>query len=244
MAISATTAGYIAAASLIAGAVGTGISYQSSVNAAKTNEQFATMNAQSASLAARQQGTMQAAQAQLQAIKSRKEQESAYANASGMRQQTEVESRNAQENIRRSREDFAKVLAQQRAATAARGIVDSTGSPLELLVKGAEDQALLESEMRYGDEISRRQGFRAADLEEVRGKVAGLDVGMSLLNAAAAKNNAAMGQSQARLDLFGARAQSAGMRSSALGGLIAGAGGIARDSYSYRKSATPNSQIQ
>ena len=224
--------------SVVATGVGAGVSYQASQNAAATNEQFALMNAQAASQGARQQGAMQAAQAQLEAIKQGKAQEAAYANAAGIRAQTERESGNAQENIRRSREDFARMLAQQRAATASRGIVDTTGSPLELLVKGAETQALAEEEMRYADEISRRQGFRSADLETIRGKTSGIDVGMSLLSAAAARNNAAMGVSQAKLGLFGARAQSAGMRSEAMGSLISGIGGMARDAYSYRRSAS------
>ena len=236
--IATSIAAWSAIAGVAATAVGTGVSYKASQNAAATNEQFALMNAQAASQGARQQGAMQAAQAQLEAIKQGKAQEAAYANAAGIRSQTERESGNAQENIRRSREDFARMLAQQRAATASRGIVDTTGSPLELLVKGAETQALAEEEMRYADEISRRQGFRSADLETIRGKTAGIDVGMSLLSAAAARNNAAMGVSQAKLGLFGARAQSAGMRSEAMGSLISGIGGMARDAYSYRRSAS------
>ena len=236
--IATSIAAWSAIAGVAATAIGTGVSYKASQNAAATNEQFALMNAQAASQGASQQGAMQAAQAQLEAIKQGKAQEAAYANAAGIRAQTERESGNAQENIRRSREDFARMLAQQRAATASRGIVDTTGSPLELLVKGAETQALAEEEMRYADEISRRQGFRSADLETIRGETSGIDVGMSLLSAAAARNNAAMGVSQAKLGLFGARAQSAGMRSEAMGSLISGIGGMARDAYSYRRSAS------
>ena len=236
--IATSIAAWSAIAGVAATAIGTGVSYKASQNAAATNEQFALMNAQAASQGASQQGAMQAAQAQLEAIKQGKAQEAAYANAAGIRAQTERESGNAQENIRRSREDFARMLAQQRAATASRGIVDTTGSPLELLVKGAETQALAEEEMRYADEISRRQGFRSADLETIRGETAGIDVGMSLLSAAAARNNAAMGVSQAKLGLFGARAQSAGMRSEAMGSLISGIGGMARDAYSYRRTTS------
>lgn len=233
------TSTYLAMAAIGASIAGSAVAYTGSVNAARSNDAIALANAQAATMAAKNQGSMQAAQAQLEAIKARKEQEAAFANAAGMRLKTEAESRAAQENIRRGREDFSKVLAQQRAATAARGVVDTTGSPLELLVKGAENQQLAEEEARYADEIARRQGFRAADLETVRGRVAGLDVGMSLLTAAAARNNAQMGATQARLNLFGERAQSQAMRTQATAGLISSAGSISRDFYSYRRSATP-----
>lgn len=226
-----------AAVSAIAGGVGAGISYQSAKNAAATNDAFAMANAQAASQAARNQGQMAAAQAQLQAIQQGKDQEAAYANAAGLKAKTEAESRQAQENIRRSREDFARTMAAQRAAVAARGVVDTTGSPLELLVKASEDEQLAEEEMRYSDEIARRSGFRSAALEEVRGAGAGIDQGLSLLSAAAAKNDAALQQSQVRLNLFSERANSTAMRNQAAAGLVSSIGSASRDFYNYRKYA-------
>ncbi len=224
-------------------AAGAGLQYSASVSAAKTNETLSLANAQSATQAARNQGQMQAAQAQLQAIQDGKGQEAAYANAAGIRQSTEADSRRAQENIRRSRQDFARAMSRQRAAVAARGVVDTTGSPLELLVKASEDEQLYEEEQRYADEISRRQGFRAADLEHVRGDTAGIDQGLSLLSAAAARSDAQLKQSQVKLDLFASRANSTAMRNSATAGLISSAGSIGRDMYQYRKTA-PKSTSQ
>lgn len=223
-------------AAVAASLVGAGVSYYSSVSAAKSQDAFALLNAQAQTIAARNAGSLQAAQAQLQGIQAAKEQEAAFANAAAIRGQTEAESRAAQENLRRSREDFQKQLASHRAAVASRGIVDTTGSPLELLVKQSETQALSELEMRHADEIARRQGFRSADLETVRGKVSGIDIGMSLLNAAAARNNAAMGAMQARLDLLSTRASSSAMRTQAAGALLSSVGSTGRDYYSYRKS--------
>lgn len=234
-----TTTAVLSTMALLATAAGSAMAYSSQQSAAKSNEAMALANAQAQTRAARNSGQLQAAQAQLEAIKAGKEGESAAANAAAMRAQVEAESRNSQENIRREGQDWTKVMAQQRAAIAARGVVDTTGSPLELLVKGAGEQQLAMEEMRYADEIKRRQGFREADLEAVRGKVAGLDVGMSLLRQAAAQNNIAMGTSQARLDLLGARAQSAGMRNQATAGLISSAGSLAGSYYSYRQTSTP-----
>ena len=62
----------LAVGSLAATAIGTGIAYQSSQNAAAVNDQFAAMNARSQMQGARQQGAMQAAQSQLEAIKAGK----------------------------------------------------------------------------------------------------------------------------------------------------------------------------
>jgi hypothetical protein len=158
---------------LIVGAislVGAGLQYSASTSAAKSNDTIALANSMAATAAANREGQANAAQAQLAAIQHGKEQEAANANAKGMREQADAESRAAQENIRRGRADFQRTLAAQRAAVASRGIVDTTGSPLELLVKAAGDQQLAEEESRFADEISRRAGYRSADIEEVRGR--------------------------------------------------------------------------
>jgi len=226
---------------LILGAVGTGISVYSGFQAAKAGDAIALANMQNATLAARQQGELGQMQAQLQGIQAKASQEAAFADAENMRKRTEAESRAADENIRRSRDDFAAALAAQRNAIAARGVLDTTGSPLALLAKASEDQALYEAEQRQQDEISRRMGYVQAGNRQFEGKVQGLNVVMATLEGAAAKNRADMQTSQAKLDYMGQRAANAGQRTQAIGSLFSGLGSTASGYYNMRQNSSGGS---
>jgi hypothetical protein len=74
------------------------------------------------------------------------------------------------------------------------------------------------------------------------GAGAGIDQGLSLLSAAAARNNAGIAKSQARLNLFSERASSTAMRNNATAGLISSVGSMGRDWYQYRKTAPLNTK--
>lgn len=224
---------------LILGVVGTGISAYSGFQAARAGDAIALANMQNATLAARQEGQIGQMQAQMNAAQARASQDAAFADAENMRKRTEAETRAANENIRRSRDDFAAALAAQRSAIAAKGVLDTTGSPLELLSKSAETQALYEAEQRHQDEISRRMGYAQAASRQFEGKVQGLNVAMATLEGAAAQNTAAMKASQARLDYMGQRAANAGQRTQAIGSLFGGLGNAASSYYSLSQNRTP-----
>jgi hypothetical protein len=223
----------------VAALIGAGVSTYSTHQAARSNEQLGVLNAQAQRQAIDQQSRMQQAAAQLEAIRAGKQQDAANANAAAIRAQTDAESRAAQTNIRRGRGDFDAALAVPRAAIARRGIVDTTGSPLDLLVKAARDEQLYEEEQRHADEINRRVGMHSAAVEEMQGQVAGLDIGMSLLRGAAARTNALMQRSQTNLDLFSTRANSAAMRNQAIATGISGLGSIGMNTYNFRRTSTP-----
>src|SRR5689334_8276302 len=92
--------------SLAFSAIGTGLQYSAQMSAAKTQETFAMLNAQAGAQQATQQANQLALQSQLQAAQSAAAQRTAQENANAMRDQVEQDSMAAQENLRRSREEF------------------------------------------------------------------------------------------------------------------------------------------
>lgn len=229
----------IAVISLVVGAVGAGVSYSAQQSAAKSQSLFATLNAQSGLQQTQAQGRAAALQANLAAAKADAAQKSANNNAQAIREQTEMESRVNQENIRKSREKFRHDLSANRAALGSSGIVDTTGSPLDLLVNAAEDQSLFESEQRWSDENNRRKGFRLALAEEYQGRAQGLNSALYQLDAAASLANSRMEQSQIRLNKFSQLASARGASLSATGGLISNIGGLAGNAYGmYQRTPT------
>lgn len=222
-----TTAAVIAVVGLVASAVGTGISYSAQSSAAKSQAQFATLNAAAGLQQAQAAGRQQAAQAQLQAAAADARKRSALNNAEAMRAKVDADSRVAQENIRRSRAEFAANLARQRATAAGSGVVDTTGSPLSLLVSASEDQALFESEQRWADENQRRAGRRQADAVELGGQVEGLNASLHEINGMAALADARLQGSQIRLNQFSSLASARGAQSAATAGLVSGFGSSA-----------------
>lgn len=233
MVTTATTLALLAVGTAAAGGV---MSYQSGIASAKSGQAIALANAQSSTAAARRAGQMGQMQAQLEIMKSGKEKEAAYGNAKGMRDQAESERRAAQENIRRKRFDYERQRASMRASIAARGVVDTTGSPLEILVNQAEDEALSLSEMAHDANLKQGQQYRAAALEQYGGDLTGLDVGMSLLRKAASDNAAQNQVTQARIDSSAAKIIAANQRRSAQAGLVSDLGSTATSGYNLYNS--------
>lgn len=225
----------IGIAGLVLGAVGTGMSYYSQRSAAETGSRLALLNAQAQTQQVMQEGRIAAAGARLQELRSKKMQEAAYSQATAMRERVEAGSRAAQENIRRQRQEFSSLIARQRAAAGKAGVVPETGSPLELLEDSAEQEALLEAEMRHQDEIARRVGFREADIEQLGGQIEGINQGLYSLNAAAAISRSQAQESQIKLDLMSAQAGYRGQQTAALGGLLSNVGGLAMQGYDLRQ---------
>jgi hypothetical protein len=87
---------------LALGAVGTGLSYFSQMNAAKSAETFSMLNAQAGVQAAQQQGAIASLQAQLQATQAETAERAANDTADAARAAAESDAAVAQENIRRN----------------------------------------------------------------------------------------------------------------------------------------------
>ena len=229
----------LAIGSLLLGAVGTGVQYFGAQAAAKSQAQFGLMNAQAAAQSAQLQGRQQMLQAQLQQAAASSAAKSAAANAAAMRDQTEAESRIAQENLRRSRNEFAKTFAEMRAGAGSSGVLETTGSPLDFLVSAASDQQMFEAEQRWADENNRRKGYRAAEAEAMQGKQSTLNANLYALEGVAAQARARLGVTQAKLDGYAASAQARGSSLAAFGGLAGNLAGLAQTGVTLWNNRTP-----
>ena len=225
--------------SLAATGVGAGMAYSAQKSAANTQSTFGLLNAQAGAQQARLQGRQQMLSAEIQAASARAQAASAANNAAGMKDQVEAESRIATENIRRSREEFARTLGAMRAQGSDSGLLETTGSPLDFLTKAAEDQQLYESEQRWSDENTRRSGFRAAAVEKARGSQLGLNAALYQLDGQASLAAGRLGVSQARMSGYAARAGATGMRREATAGLIGSATSMAGSAYQMYQNRTP-----
>jgi len=229
----------IAITAVAASAAGAGMSYSASRKAANTQEMFGRLNAQAQEQAAMLQSQQTIASLRIQRAAAKAQQVSSERNAEGMRQQVEAESRVAQENIRRSRDAFSKDFGQMRAGLSESGVLESTGSPLDFLVKAAEDQALMDAEAKWTDSINRNKGQRQADIEELQGRQAGLNASLFGTQIMAERSAAGLKVAQARLEGFGAQGQAAGMRAQANAGLVSDIGSTAMSGYNLYQNRTP-----
>ncbi len=225
---------------LVASAVGAGVSYVQQSRAADTQAQLALLNAQAQSQALDQQGKAASMQALINESLAAKERAAAEANARLLERQAEMGTRVTTENIRRSREEMARLMAAQRATAAANGVSDMTGSPLQILASTAEDEQRMADAARYEDENSRRSLFREAAFQRNAGVLAGINGLSAKMAGASARAQAAMGQSQTRLDLYASRASADALRTNATSNLLSSVGGLVTSGYqAYRN--TPRS---
>lgn len=156
-------------------------------------------------------------------------------NAIAIREETENASKSAQENIRRARQEFAANLARHRAGIADSGVLETTGSPLDLALAAAEDQQMFETESRLTDENNRRRGFRTALGEEKQSTAHTMRGGLAMLDASAQSSVYRMQGIQAGLNRFASDAEARGKRGQAMGSLIGSLGGTASSGYSITR---------
>ena len=233
-----TTAGYLALASLVVGAAGTGYSVYSQNQAAKTQDTFALLNAQMG----REQGQLQArlamAQANIQAQTAQANERIGMANANAIRGDAEARTRASEQNIINTRADQERFQSTQRSMMSASGLVDSTGSPLDLLADTASAHQMQLAEMQYQTELERRQLFREADMTALGARMSGLDAGMETLKGMSQAAAARMSSRQATLNGYAGAAQADAMRSQAVATGISGAGSAIGSAYGFSREGS------
>jgi hypothetical protein len=230
----------IGIAAVAVSAVGVGMSYSASHSAAEQQNRLALLNAQAQTQGARQEGQLGMMQAKLNADLSARDQQAADEMAKNLELQAAMGSKSAENDIRKSRTDYERLIASQRVQAAKAGVLDTSGSPLELLVRTSERSQQEAEALRYQDEINRRGLFNQATVSRNQGIMAGIQ-GMSAMSAGyGAQGRAAQGVAQANLNLYSSRASSQAMRNQATSSLIAGAGNLAQQSYSNFRP-TPSS---
>jgi hypothetical protein len=232
----------IAIIGAVAAVAGAGYSAYSSYQQGKTADAMAQYNAHQQEFNAKMQLMGMQAQAAMQKrtaeanfrINSAQAQ-SKLNNAVSIENQAEGQSRNARESIRRKADEYARFQGTQRATIAKSGLVESTGTPLDILAETAATIQLEREDNLYSDELNRRSLFREAEMERLGGKLA--QAGATLdrsSEVAGAGLNAAAGQAayrskmrDANITRLSGAAQQQAYQGQAWGTLLSGIGSAA-----------------
>lgn len=172
-----TTAVLVAAA--VATAVGAGISAYGQYQAGKTQSAIADYNARQQQIQAKQQ----AASMQVQAAMLKQEAEANMrlreaeakamkVNAKNLENQALTQDSIDRANMANRRQEFAKLQATQRAQIAASGVVESSGTPLDLLAETAARIQQDRDQQQFTTELQRRTLFAEAANERLGGELA------------------------------------------------------------------------
>jgi hypothetical protein len=239
---------------LAVGAVGGGISAYNSYQQGKTAQRIAQFNHAAQMKNAQMQQRMGIAQMQAGLAQSRvmesmarinqalasSEANARIANAEQMRKNAEAQTGFDRENIRRERENFARLTARQRATIAGSGIVES-GSPLELLADTAGEMQQALNEQHLQSDIGRRKAFAEAGMEEFGGRLAlagaqadyagniaeaGFARTAAQLDGAAARAGYSASRRQANIDFMSGMSTAKGLKTGAWGSLLSTVGDL------------------
>lgn len=230
---------------------GAGVSAYGQYQQGKTSNAIASMNAQ----AAERQASMQLLATQTSAAQARQSAEANFTlraaeakarnnNAAAIEQTALMQDGANRYNLRQRREEYGRMQGAQRAAIAASGVAESTGTPLDLLAETAAKIQLSQEEEHYTNEVQRRTLLNEAAMERLGGKLALAGATLdrdSELSAAALRGAAARGEylSSKRgaeiTKLTGQAAQRQGSYAAA-GTLLSGAGTAIGGYKSFRTS--------
>jgi hypothetical protein len=168
--------GYIATAATV---VGAGVSAYSSYAAGKTSQMIANYNAanqeKNAKLQLMQmqtQANMQKQNAEAQFAMRQQEAQAKFNNATSIENQAEGQDRINRVNLEKRRGELERQQASTRAAIAASGAVESSGTPLDILAETAGIIQRDQEEQHYSDNLQRSQLYREASMERLGGQLA------------------------------------------------------------------------
>lgn len=182
------------------------------------------------------QSRMQSIEAE-QNFKFRKaESDARLGNAQAMENQALQQDAINRANLRKRREEFGIMQAEQRTAIAASGVIEASGTPLDLLAETAAKIQQDRNEQTYMNEVQRRTIFAEADQERLGGELAlqgaTLDRSSGLMRAALTeaqgKAEYLAGMRQAQITRMTGRAAREASRYQAAGTLLSGASSVAQ----------------
>lgn len=230
MAVTTTT---VLVSAAVIGVIGAGVSAYGQYQSGKTQAAIANFNARN------QEANTRAQVLGLQAQAALKEQEAQanfqlrsaesrarLSNAQAIEQQALTQDRINAVNLGKRREEFARMQGAQRASIAASGVVESSGTPLDLLAETAARIQQDQEEQHYTNELQRRTLFSEAAQERLGGKLA-------LAGATIDRNSALATVALTEASAQGAR--SAGMREAQITRLT---GSAAKTASMYTAGAT------
>jgi len=160
-------------------AIGTGISAYSSYQSGKMQSYAADMNAAQQErnatnqlMAMQTQANLMKREAEANAALRGMEAKAMFANATAIEQQAIGQDAINRVNLKNRRDEMSRSMGQQRAAIAASGIVEASGTPLDILAETAGLIQRDQEEQNYTFELNRRTLFREAQLERLGGRMA------------------------------------------------------------------------
>lgn len=168
-----------AVTAIVVTVIGAGVSAYGQYQAGKQSDLMAQYNAHQQEFNARVQ--LMTMQAEANARKATAdanlrfrtaEAQAKFQNARLLAKQAESDSANVRESIRRKAEESGRFIGAQRAKIAASGIVEASGTPLDILAETAGKIQLEREDTLYADSVNRATLFREAQLQKFGGELA------------------------------------------------------------------------
>lgn len=233
MTISSTTAAVISTAvSLAATAVSTGLSFYGQQQQAKNASAIANYNYEMQRRNAEVNARMAQQQAQWNQQSAMAQYQAQQNNALALEQQARATEAQGREQARRMREEQDALLARQRAAYGASGVVNE-GTPLVVLADTARKTELDIQDKAYQTELESRQWLRKAEDERFQSGFSLMDAQLAEYEGAAANIGKQMAYRQADLSRMSGMATAQGYRNQSYATLISGAADMAGQSANY-----------
>ena len=240
--MAAVTSTILAGAAIVS-SVGAGVAAYGQYQTGRTQDAIAQFNSKAQERNARMNlmamqasATAQKNQAKANFALAQQQAQAHYNNARSIENHALGQDRINREILRRRREQFGEAQGTQRAAIAASGVVESSGTPLDLVAEMAGTIQRDQEEQAYNFELERRTMFREAQMENLGGDLAmagaTLDRSSSLreasLTAASARMQYLSGRREAEITRLTGRASRQAGTIGAAATLFSGLGNAAQ----------------
>ncbi len=185
----------------ILSAFGAGVGFLGGQDQAKQQMQMASLNFQMSAQNIQQQQEAATMQSAINQQIAANEKAGLERNANVLEKQAQAVTDAGSQNAQRTREDYARMLAAQRAQIAKSGVADSTGSPLSMLAETAAQEQRAVDETLFQTEGQRRGLFTEAGNQRTDSYNLGIDILNSQAQAGAARLRAQNQMTQSSLEL-------------------------------------------
>jgi hypothetical protein len=211
-------------------AIGAGMQYVASNQAAKSQASIATLNAQNANLAAKQQFDLQILNTQMESRRAEQSADLQRLQGANLDAEAENADKIAMQNAAKSREEMARFRAIQRSRIAGSGVVE-TGTPLDALAESAADMQLALSSGFYADVQAGREKRFEAGLAKTGASLLQAEAGQILAKGGFAKSNLTATLAQNNVERLAGMANARNTRLQGVASLIGNVGDMAYKGY-------------
>lgn len=241
----------LAAVAIVTSLVGAGVSAYGQYQSGKAQSAIAQFNARQQEQQAKMsllgmqaQAAQQRADAEANFKLRAAEAQARFNNADSIKNQAIGQEAIDRANLMRRRQQFERSAAEQRAAIAASGASEASGTPLDLLAETAAQIEIDQQDQHYANNNARSTLFREADMERLGGSLA---LAGATLNRNSALAEASLREGGARAQYLAGRAEAeitrltgrAAQRAgniSAVGTVFSGIGSAADTGVRYKLS--------